>query len=80
MLIYQNENADIKVDVVFENNSLLLSQAQICELFGKAKSTVSEHIKNIFEEGKNVCMEIAETSDLSPKQIEMLKKTFLGGL
>ena len=29
-----------------------LSQAQICEVFGKAKSTVSEHIKAIFEDGE----------------------------
>ena len=52
MLIYQNEKGDIKVDVRFEDSSLWLSQAQICELFGKAKSTVSEHIKNIFDEGE----------------------------
>lgn len=50
MLIYQNENGDIKVDVRFEDNSIWLSQAQICELFDKAKSTISEHIKNIFDE------------------------------
>lgn len=48
MLIYQNKNSDIKVDVRFEDNSIWLPQAQICELFGKAKSTISEHIKNIF--------------------------------
>ncbi|MGA9047315.1 virulence RhuM family protein [Sulfuricurvum sp.] len=52
ILIYQNDSGDIKVDVVFEENSIWLSQAQICELFGKAKSTISEHIKNIFEEGE----------------------------
>jgi hypothetical protein len=50
MIIYQNENGDIKVDVRFEDNSMWLSQAQICELFGKAKATISEHIKNIFDE------------------------------
>lgn len=52
ILIYQNENGNIKVDVRFEDGSLWLSQAQICELFGKAKSTISEHIKAIFEEGE----------------------------
>ena len=50
ILIYQNENGNIKVDVMFEDGSIWLSQAQICELFGKAKSTISEHIKAIFEE------------------------------
>jgi hypothetical protein len=52
ILIYQNENGNIKVDVRFEDESLWLSQAQICDLFGKAKSTISEHIKAIFEEGE----------------------------
>ena len=50
ILIYQNENGNIKVDVMFEDGSIWLSQAQICEVFGKAKSTISEHIKAIFEE------------------------------
>jgi hypothetical protein len=52
MIIYQNENGDIKVDVRFEDNSIWLSQAQLCELFGKAKSTISEHITAIFEDGE----------------------------
>jgi len=50
--IYKNENGKIKVDVRFEDESLWLSQTQICEVFGKAKSTISEHIKAIFEEGE----------------------------
>ena len=52
ILIYQNENGNIKVDVMFEDGSIWLSQAQICEVFGKAKSTISEHIKAILEEGE----------------------------
>ena len=52
ILIYQNENGNIKVDVMFEDSSIWLSQAQICEVFGKAKSTISEHIKAIFEDGE----------------------------
>jgi len=50
ILIYQNDSGDIKVDVLFEDESLWLSQTQICEVFGKAKSTISEHVKAIFEE------------------------------
>ena len=52
ILIYQNNNGNIKVDVRFEDETLWLSQAQICEVFGKAKSTISEHITAIFEEGE----------------------------
>ena len=50
ILIYENQNGNIKVDVKFEDESIWLSQAQICELYGKAKSTISEHITAIFED------------------------------
>jgi len=50
ILIYQNDNGNIKVDVRFEDESIWLSQSQLCEVFGKAKSTISEHIKAIFVE------------------------------
>lgn len=50
ILIYENQNGDIKVDVRFEDESIWLTQSQICELYGKAKSTISEHIKAIFED------------------------------
>ncbi|MEA2051011.1 MAG: virulence RhuM family protein [Campylobacterota bacterium] len=52
ILIYSNDDGDIKVDVRFEDGSVWLSQAQICEVFGKAKSTISEHIKAIFDDGE----------------------------
>lgn len=52
MLIYQNDSGDIKVDVRFEEKSIWLSQAQFCEVFGKSKATISEHISNIFDEGE----------------------------
>jgi len=52
ILIYQNESGNIKVDVRFEDDSIWLSQAQICEVFGKAKSTISEHIKSIVIDGE----------------------------
>lgn len=34
MLIYQSEDGKIKIDVRFENETVWLSQAQMCELFG----------------------------------------------
>lgn len=52
ILIYQSQDGTIKVDVIFENETVWLSQNQLCVLFGKSKSTISEHIKHIFEEGE----------------------------
>lgn len=52
IIIYQSQDGKIKVDVHFENETVWLTQSQMCELFGKSKSTISEHINNIFEEGE----------------------------
>lgn len=52
ILIYQNTDGDIKIDVCLEEETVWLTQAQMQELFQKSKATISEHIKNIFEEGE----------------------------
>ena len=52
IIIYQSQDGTIKVDVLFSEETVWLTQTQIGALFGKAKSTISEHIKNIFEEGE----------------------------
>ena len=52
ILIYQNKNGNIKIDVRLEEETVWLTQAQLCELFQKSKATVSEHIKNVFEEAE----------------------------
>jgi hypothetical protein len=52
ILIYQNPEGSIKIDVRLEDETVWLTQAQLCELFQKSKATISEHIKNIFDEGE----------------------------
>lgn len=52
ILIYQNQEGNIKIDVRLEEETVWLTQDQMAILFGKAKSTINEHIKNIFEEGE----------------------------
>lgn len=54
ILIYQNQDGNIKIDVRLEEETVWLTQDQMALLFGKAKSTINEHIKNIFEEGELV--------------------------
>lgn len=57
-LIYENGN-DIKVDVILQDENIWMTQEQISKLYGKAKSTINEHIKNIYEEN-----ELKETSTM----------------
>ena len=52
IVIFKTEDEKVAVDVRFEDETAWLTQDQMAALFDKAKSTVSEHIKHIFEEGE----------------------------
>jgi hypothetical protein len=52
IIIYQNSEGNIRIDVRLEEETVWLTQDQIATLFGKAKSTINEHIKNILAEGE----------------------------
>lgn len=52
IIIYQSDDGDIKIETFLENETVWLSQSQLGELFNKSKSTISEHIQNIFKEGE----------------------------
>ena len=70
ILIYKTEDGKIKIETHFENETVWLNIDQIAELFQKSRSTVNEHILNIYKEGE---LEEAETkrkigiSDFSTK-------------
>lgn len=52
ILIYQNEKGDTKVDVYFAEDTIWMTQKSMCELYQVAKSSISEHIRNILEDGE----------------------------
>ena len=52
MLIYRSEDGKIKIDFRFESETVWLSLDQMATLFGRDKSTISRHVKNVFEEGE----------------------------
>ncbi|HBK41809.1 MAG TPA: cell filamentation protein Fic [Porphyromonadaceae bacterium] len=52
ILIYQNQEGSIKIDVRLEDETVWLTQAQMAELFGKGRTTITEHIQNVFKEGE----------------------------
>ena len=52
ILVYQAPDGRVRLDVQLEGDSVWLSQEQMARLFGKARSTINEHIKNIFAEGE----------------------------
>ena len=52
IIIYQTDDGLTKIETKFEQDTVWLSLDQMAELFQRDKSTVSRHIKNVFEEGE----------------------------
>ena len=67
LLIYQNQEGNIKIDVHLENETVWLTQDQMATLFGKGRSTITEHISNVFKEGEleqdSVCRNFRHTAN-----------------
>lgn len=52
IIIYQTDDGKTKIDVKFADETVWLTQAQLCDLYQTSKSNISEHVKHIFEEGE----------------------------
>lgn len=65
-ILFKTEDEKISVDVRLEEETVWLSQEQIAVLFGKGRSTITEHIRNVFKEGELnenvVCRDFRQTT------------------
>ena len=52
IVIYQSEDGKVHLDVKYNEETMWLTQQQLCELYQTSKSNVSEHIKHIFEDNE----------------------------
>lgn len=65
LLIFQAADGSIQLDVRLEDETVWLTQQQMAELFGKAKSTINEHVKNVFAEGELLENEVVRKFGIS---------------
>jgi len=67
MILYQTEDGRTRIQCRFENETIWLTQKLISVLFDKGRSTITEHLKNIFETGeldkKAVCRDFRHTAE-----------------
>ncbi|KGJ88386.1 virulence RhuM family protein [Colwellia psychrerythraea] len=65
--LFQSADGEVLLDVALQQNTVWLSQAQICKLFGRERSVITKHINNVFKEGElekgSVCAKDAHTAD-----------------
>lgn len=52
ILLYQTPGGESRIEVRLQSDTVWLNLAQMAELFQRNKSTISRHIKNVFEEGE----------------------------
>lgn len=52
LIIFKTDDEKVKIDVLFENETVWLTQEQMAQLFEKGRSTIAEHIANVYEEGE----------------------------
>ena len=75
IIIYQSEDGVVRLDVRLEDKTVWLTIDQMSELFGKSRSTINEHILNIYEEGEleeDVTKRKIGISDFSTKPTNFL--------
>ncbi len=67
IIIYKDQNGKVKIDVRFDGDTVWLTQDLIAKLYDKGRSTVTEHITHICNEGEldqsSVCREFRRTGD-----------------
>ncbi|HAL65363.1 MAG: Toxin-antitoxin system, toxin component, Fic family [Bacteroidetes bacterium 38_7] len=66
IVLFNTDDGKIKIDVIIEQETVWLTQEQMAQLFEKGRSTITEHIQNIFKEGElienMVCREFRHTT------------------
>ena len=74
IILYQNPDGNIKIDVRLEEETVWLTQAQMAELFGKGRTTITEHIQNVFKEGEldenSVCRKFRQVRNEGSREVE----------
>ncbi len=67
VVVYEAPGGEVRVDVRLERETVWLTQAQIAELFGRERSVITKHIRNVFKEGEldagSVCAKFARTAE-----------------
>ncbi len=66
LIIYQNDQSQAQVSVRLEGETVWLTQEQMAQLFGRERSVITKHLRNVFKEGElaeeTVCAKYAHTA------------------
>lgn len=77
VVIYEAEDGQTRLQVNLERDTVWLAQEQMAKLFGRERSVITKHIRNVFKEGElaadSVCAKFAHTAaDGKTYQVDMV--------
>jgi hypothetical protein len=75
IIIYEGNDGESRIEVRIEGETVWLTQEQMAELFCKGRSTITEHIQNIFKEGELYEKLACRNSRLTTKHGAIKEKT-----
>ena len=52
IVLYTTDDGNTQLEVKLENETVWLTQSQMAELFGRDRTVITRHIRNIFKEGE----------------------------
>lgn len=66
VLVYEAADGTVRVDVRLDRETVWLTQDQMSQLFGRERSVITKHVRNVFREGEldpdSVCANFAHTA------------------
>jgi hypothetical protein len=66
VVVYEAPDGEVRVDLRLEQDTVWLTQDQMSQLFGRERSVVTKHIRNVFREeeldASSVCAKFAHTA------------------
>ena len=76
ILLYQTPSGEIKVDVLFQDETFWMTQKKMAELFGVQRPAITKHLKNIFESGELVEGSVSSILEHTADDDKNYKTTF----
>ena len=77
IVLYTTEDGNVKIDTIFQNETIWLTQAKMAELFDVQRPAITKHLKNIFESGElneKVVSSILEHTTMKSSTIKEKKR------
>lgn len=52
IIVYETADGNVRVDVRLDRDTVWLTQEQMSQLFGRERSVITKHVRNVFREGE----------------------------